>query len=73
MTCCPWCDRPVFRKARDGGKLKARTSILVIHKGGAVEINCGSCGKGVLLPLELASDSLTLRKAVGPKLVARTT
>ncbi len=65
---CPHCGEPVFRSAAGGDKLKARTSILVLHKAGAVEINCESCRKGVLVPLVLKEDSLVLRKAE-PRLV----
>ncbi len=68
---CPHCEKPIFRKSADGAKLKAKTRILVLHKaGGEVEINCGSCGKGVLLPL-IVVDTLKLRKAHMPKLVVR--
>jgi hypothetical protein len=59
---CPHCAQPIFREV--GPKLKARTTMLVLHKSGAVEINCGACGRGVLLPLERpASGALELRKA----------
>lgn len=34
-------------------RLKARTSIVVIHKSGEVEINCEHCRKGVLLPMQI--------------------
>lgn len=67
---CPHCARPIFRKSSGGEKLKARTKIVVLHKSGDVEINCGSCGKGVLLPLRVV-DGAGLRKAEGPRFVAR--
>ena len=71
MHDCPHCAQPLFRKGAD--KLKARTSILVLHKSGDVEINCARCGKGVLLPLTQAptlfEESSGLRKAAMPKLV----
>lgn len=69
---CPHCGRPVFRTSSGGSKLKARTTILVLHKSGPVEINCGSCGRGILLPL-VVDTQLELRKADAPRLVARKT
>lgn len=66
---CPHCGKAVFRQSKDQKKLKAKTSIVVLHKGGDVEINCGSCGKGVLLPLVVKAGSPTLQKARAPKLV----
>lgn len=71
MTGCPHCSAPVFRQSAGGRKLKARTSILVLHKSGEVEINCSSCGKGVLLPLQAAEGAPELRKAETPRLIAR--
>lgn len=71
MKACPHCGQAVFRKSKDGAKLKAKTRILVLHKAGEVEINCGACGKGVLLPLVLAKGEVGLRKADMPKLVVR--
>lgn len=68
---CPHCDKPVFTPSAGGTKLKARTRIVVMHKStGDVEINCSHCGHGVLLPLAPAGDPV-LRKARGPRLVAR--
>ena len=72
MMDCPHCSSPVFVPTGDGQKLKARTRILVLHKAGGVEINCGSCGKGVLLPLQVV-EGIALRKADSPRLVARKT
>lgn len=69
MTGCPHCDQPIFRASANGAKLKARTKILVLHKSGDVEINCSSCGKGVLLPLEIREEQAGLRKALPLKLV----
>lgn len=43
--------------------------MLVLHKSGGVEINCGACGKGVLLPLQLVPGDIELRKAADPRLV----
>lgn len=71
MKDCPHCQQPIFRKSAGGSKLKARTKILVLHKSGEVEINCASCGKGVLLPLQVAEDAPELRKAEPPRLIAR--
>jgi len=71
MKSCPHCGQPVFRKSATGQKLKAKTRILVLHKSGDVEINCGGCGKGVLLPLAVIEGETELRKAEPPRLVAR--
>ncbi len=60
MTACPHCDAALFRSS--GDKLKARTSMLVLHKSGNVEINCPSCRRGVYLPLAI-SDQFVMRKA----------
>lgn len=60
---CPYCDKAVFKASPDGSRLKARTSILVLHKSGGVEINCAACGHGVLLPLELSDGPFALRKS----------
>jgi len=64
---CPHCQNPVFRKSGDGTKVKARTSILVLHKAGnaqgRVEINCGICGKGVFVPLAQTPEPFELRPA----------
>ena len=70
---CPHCEKPVFRKSADGRKLKAKTRIFVLHKSGEAEINCGSCGKGVILPLTLKEDTKGLKKAEMPKLFVRKT
>jgi DNA-directed RNA polymerase subunit RPC12/RpoP len=72
---CPHCGHAVLRKGSRGDKLKARTSMLVLHKSGDVEVNCPHCRRGVLLPLSFA-DSLfkggfTLRKAYAPRLIVR--
>lgn len=63
---CPHCGKPVLRVTLDGQRLKARTPIVVLHKSGAVEINCESCKKGVLLPARVTGEPL--RKAEGPRL-----
>jgi hypothetical protein len=69
---CPHCSAPVFRLSEDGSKLKARTRILVLHKsGGSVEINCHSCGRGVILPLALSPGDFQIKKAAAPRFVAR--
>jgi uncharacterized metal-binding protein YceD (DUF177 family) len=39
----------VFRA--DEGKLKAKTSMLVLHRQGDVEMVCARCGGGIILPL----------------------
>ena len=71
MDSCPHCARAVFRPSSDGTKLKAKTRILILHKSGAVEINCGHCGKGILLPLMRSEGEPELKKAYMPKLVVR--
>lgn len=69
MNSCPHCGKAVFRPSKDKKKLKAKTSMLVLHKGGEVEINCGSCGYGILLPLSADEGTPKLRKAVEPRLM----
>lgn len=63
MTDCPYCGEPVFTMAKDGDRLKARTSILVLHKSGEVEINCPHCKQGLIVPLAAISGDKQLRKA----------
>ncbi len=47
---CPHgCGSVVFRS--DEGKLKAKTSMLVLHRDGDTEIVCPRCGGGIILPL----------------------
>ena len=60
---CPHCQGSVFRKSA-GGRLKAKTRIVVLHKSGAVELNCGNCRQPIILPVVFVSDNdHTLRKA----------
>lgn len=63
---CPHCEQPLFRKSADGGRLKARTRVLVLHRSGDAETNCPGCGNAVLL----GKLDVQLRKA-RPKLVIR--
>lgn len=72
---CPHCAVPLFRASLDGSRVKARTSILVLHKSGEVEINCPSCSKGVLVPLTPAPGPVMLKKAEAtpPRYVVRRT
>lgn len=65
---CPHCGDALFRGAADGSRLKARTSMLVLHKSGDVEINCAACKRGVLLPLSPIKDA-PLRKATETKFI----
>ena len=65
---CPHCGDALFRSAVDGTRLKARTTMLVLHKSGDVEINCVACKRGVLLPLAPLKD-VPLRKAETPKFI----
>lgn len=53
----------MFRPSKDGQKIKAPTSMLVLHKSGEVEINCARCKQGVLLPLTPSEGEPVLRKA----------
>jgi len=64
---CPHCAQPIFRKSSDGGRLKARTRVLVLHRSGDAETNCPGCGEAVVL----GRLEVKLRKAQ-PKLVIRT-
>jgi hypothetical protein len=66
---CPHCAQSLFRSSSDRRKLKVRTSILVLHKGGGAEINCPACKQGVILPLVLTDKPL--RKADEPRLIVR--
>lgn len=68
---CPHCTQSMFKSSADGLKLKAKTSMLVLHKSGAVEINCGACGRGVLVPLQATEGPFEMRKADEPRFVAR--
>lgn len=68
---CPHCQQAMFKASADGQKLKAKTSMLVLHKAGGVEINCGGCGRGVLVPLQLAEGPFEMKKAEEPRFVAR--
>lgn len=43
--------------------------MLVIHKSGAIEVNCPHCKHGVFVPLMLQAGSFELRKAIEPRLV----
>lgn len=68
---CPHCEAPIFRQSPDGLKLRVRTSVLVLHKSGEVEINCPSCSHGVLVPLVAAPGPVMLKKAIETRLIAR--
>lgn len=70
---CPHCKAAVFSASADGQKLKARTSILVLHKSGDVEMNCPSCKHAILVPLKHSDGPFELRKATEPKFVIRRT
>lgn len=63
MESCPHCGKSVFRLSPDGKRIKAATSCLVIHKSGEIEINCPKCKLGVLVPLRVQTDAMTLKKA----------
>ena len=61
MTECPHCAASLFTLHDEGARLKANTTIIVLHKSGDVEINCSNCKNGVLLPLVVSKD-VQLRK-----------
>jgi hypothetical protein len=61
---CPHCGATIFRKSSGGNRFKARTGIVVIHRDGALELNCGACRQPVILPTKLPQDNIALRKAV---------
>lgn len=60
---CPHCEQTVFRKSTSGTQLKARTTIMVLHKSGEVEFNCAACKRAIILPMRFR-DVIELRKAV---------
>lgn len=66
---CPHCGKPVFRKSAD--RLRAPTTMLILHKSKAVEINCGSCKQGILLPLQPVEGETQLKKATRKRHVIR--
>jgi hypothetical protein len=63
MQDCPHCAEPVFTVSTDGTRLKAPTTMLILHKSGGVEINCGSCKRGIILPLQPVEGDVSLKKA----------
>jgi len=60
---CPYCDKPVFRKSSSGDRLKTKTTIMVLHKSGALEFNCSACKRAIILPMQFRSE-IKLRKAI---------
>jgi predicted RNA-binding Zn-ribbon protein involved in translation (DUF1610 family) len=60
---CPHCAKAVFRKSASGATLKAKATIIVLHKSGAVEFNCGACKRAIILPTQFRQE-IALRKAV---------
>lgn len=60
---CPHCHQPVFKKSNGGSRYKARTTIMVLHKGGDVELNCAACKRAVILPMQFRAKA-ELRKAI---------
>lgn len=66
---CPHCSKPLFRMTKSGDKLRARTSILVLHKDGTVEINCVECKHGVIVPMTPVKDAPLRKAADGPRFV----
>lgn len=68
---CPHCQAELFAMSRDGAKLKAITSILVLHKSGEVEINCAACKNGVLLPLAAVPGAALAKGRVAQRITVR--
>ena len=60
---CPHCEKTVFRKSTSGASLKTRTTIMVLHKSGEIEVNCVACKRAIILPMQFRA-SIELRKAV---------
>lgn len=54
---------------KSGDRLKARTSVLVLHRNNEVEINCDECKRGVLVPLTPVKDAPLRKAADGPRFV----
>lgn len=65
MQNCPHCSKAIFKMSEDGSRLKAPTTMLIMHKSGGIEINCGHCKQGVILPLQAIQGDVTLKKARG--------
>ena len=62
---CPHCGGAIFHLSKSGDRLKAPTSMIVLHKGdGGVEINCPGCKGGVIIPLVPVEGDMELRKAL---------
>lgn len=68
---CPYCYSDVFTLSRDGERAKASTSIVVLHKGGDIEINCSTCKNGVILPIVAAGKELRKGRAYRPVVFSR--
>lgn len=64
MSACPHCGQPLFRDGA-GGKRKASTSMLVLHKSGEAEVNCPACKRGVIIGTLVPSQEP--RKAEAPR------
>ncbi|MDQ3171086.1 MAG: hypothetical protein M3Q55_13195 [Acidobacteriota bacterium] len=56
MTGCPHCGVEIARES--GDKTKIRTSIVVLHKGGGIEINCPACKGGIIIPTTIATGPI---------------
>lgn len=69
---CPFCNSDVFALSQDGERLKANTSMLVLHKAtNEVEINCATCKNGILLPLMVTGSELRKGRTYRPVVFAR--
>jgi hypothetical protein len=64
---CPHCQMSLFAPGSSRDKLKISRTVVVLHKGGGVEVNCPHCRRGVMLG---TLDTITLQKAL-PRLIVR--
>lgn len=56
MGNCPHCNADIARAS--GDKVKIRTSIVVLHKSGGIEINCPTCKRGVIIPATIGAGPI---------------
>lgn len=57
---CPHCGVSAARPGTD--RLRFPTSCVVLHKSGAVGVNCHACGNEVLLPVRVLDGAFLLQK-----------
>lgn len=68
---CPSCQNSVFVLSNDGERLRAATTMVILHKSGEVEINCPTCKNGVILPLAVTGSTLKKGRAYRPVVFSR--